>query len=86
MSTPQRARRKATTRADYLRRLPPPHARRAIREAAGVSLADVAAELDVSASVVRMWEQGKRGFSHRTLGPYVRLLESLEADQPNPAA
>lgn len=67
----------ASIQADYMRRLPAPRERRAIRERAGVSRAQVARELDVSAAQVGQWEQGKRGFSHRTLGPYVELLEAL---------
>jgi transcriptional regulator with XRE-family HTH domain len=63
--------------ATLRRRLPSPSERRAIRERAGLSQADLARDLDVSTTVVGLWERGKRGFSHRTLRPYVELLERL---------
>ena len=67
----------ASTYAALLRRLPPPDERRSIREAAGVSQSQVARELDVSVTAVGLWERGTRGFSPRTIGPYVELLEAL---------
>ncbi len=65
------------THAANLRRLPPPVERRAIRVRAGVSQSQIALQLGVSTTVVGLWERGERGFTYRTLGPYVDLLEAL---------
>lgn len=67
----------AVEHADLLRRLPEPAERRAIRERAGLSQAQLARDLDVSVAVVGLWERGERGFSRRTLRPYVELFERL---------
>jgi hypothetical protein len=37
----------------------------------------MARELGVSTTVVGLWERGERGLSHRTIGPYVDLLDAL---------
>lgn len=65
--------------AEYQKRLPSPSERRSIRERTGVSQAHLARDLDVSVAVIGMWERGERGFSRRTLRPYVELLERLRA-------
>jgi DNA-binding transcriptional regulator YiaG len=72
----------ATTGVDDLvervrsrKQLPGPAERRRIREAAGVSLRDVAAAVGVSHTAVASWEAGATPREHRTA--YLRLLEEL---------
>jgi transcriptional regulator with XRE-family HTH domain len=48
-----------------------------IRRAAGVTQAQVARELDVSASAVARWEQGLRTPRTRTAARYAALLREL---------
>lgn len=66
--------------ADYLiakRDLPSPAVRQAIREAAGATRDDVAAEVGVSKFAVRQWELGTRNPSRRHMATYVRVLREL---------
>lgn len=72
----------AVRHAAYLSRLPPPQERRSIRERAGLSQSQLARDLRVSVTAVRLWESGERGFSPRTIGPYVELLEALSEVAP----
>jgi DNA-binding transcriptional regulator YiaG len=58
------------------RELPVPEERRRIREAAGVSLRDVALALGVSHTAVAAWEAGAMPREHRS--SYARLLGELE--------
>jgi transcriptional regulator with XRE-family HTH domain len=58
------------------RTLPPGDERRRIREAAGASLRDVAAELGISATSVIRWERGGSPGQHTAA--YARLLEELK--------
>jgi DNA-binding transcriptional regulator YiaG len=55
--------------------LPPAHERKAIREATGASLRDVAKALDTSAASVFRWEEGASP-GPRTAA-YVQLLDEL---------
>lgn len=55
--------------------LPPAHERKAIRQAAGASLRDVAKALDTSAASVFRWEEGASPGSRTTA--YVQLLDEL---------
>jgi transcriptional regulator with XRE-family HTH domain len=59
------------------RKLPTPAMQREIRKAAGVSQAQVAAELGVQRVTVARWETGLRKPSPRLLERYVELLEQL---------
>jgi transcriptional regulator with XRE-family HTH domain len=59
------------------RDLPDPPMRRAIREAAGASRVDVAAEVGVSKYAVMQWEQGTRFPSRRHVVAYARVLREL---------
>jgi DNA-binding transcriptional regulator YiaG len=62
------------------RELPPPERRRAIREAAGVSMTPVARALGVSVQTVWNWETGRRRPSTEHLQAYVDVLELLERE------
>ena len=64
------------SKADLLRRLPPPHQCRALRTHAGLTLYDIARPLGVTAQAVAAWEHGTTP-SERFIGPYVELLEAL---------
>ena len=57
--------------------LPPPPMRRAIRQAAGVSLDDLAASLGVSREAVRMWEIGRHEPYPQNLSRYLKALGVL---------
>jgi DNA-binding transcriptional regulator YiaG len=63
------------------RELPAPADRRRIREAAGVSLRDVAAAVGVSHTAVATWEAGATPREHRAA--YVRLLNELRRLLPD---
>jgi transcriptional regulator with XRE-family HTH domain len=66
-----------TTKARIRRELPPPAVRRAIREAAGVSQADIAAALGVDRVTVTRYESGARTPRGERLAAYVRVLREL---------
>lgn len=59
------------------KRLPPPAARRAIRLAAGLTLAEVGESLDVSRQSVWRWEKGLREPRGETRLAYARALREL---------
>ena len=59
------------------RRLPPESERRRIREAAGVSLRQLAAALDVSPMAVVRWEAGATPRDPTHLRAYGELLDEL---------
>jgi len=65
-------------RARALASLPPPDQRRAIREAAGASLADVSTPLGVTPQAVRLWELGQRTPRGNHLLDYLDLLNDLK--------
>lgn len=67
----------AVTKAQALKRLPPPSLARAIREAARVSQVDVAEDLDVHPTTVARWEAGLRRPRGELLVRYVELLDQL---------
>lgn len=58
--------------------LPPPPQRRLIREVAGASLRDVAESLEVSATTVHRWEQGRATPRRRHAIAYSALLRQLK--------
>lgn len=60
------------------RDLPPPAMRRAIRQAAGLSLDDLAEELGVSRQAVGHWECGDRYPRPAALIAYCDLLRKLQ--------
>lgn len=70
----------ATKIADQVRlrrRLPPPHMRRAIRLAAGLSAAEVAAAMGVTRQAVAAWERGRRTPRGPLLSAYIEVLEAM---------
>ena len=64
------------------RELPVAAARRRIRQAAGVSLRELADALGVSHAAVRGWEAGATPREHRAA--YAGLLEALRAETREP--
>ncbi|WP_050509025.1 telomere-associated protein Tap [Streptomyces rimosus] len=66
--------------------LPSPAERRRLREAAGLSQAQVAQALDVRREAVGAWEAGKKEPRAPKRAAYARLLEGLAARFPAPAA
>lgn len=59
-------------------RLPSPPMRRSIRRAAGVSLAELAQELDVAPVTVLRWERGSSEPRRGHAIAYRRLLDALQ--------
>ena len=59
---------------------------RRLRQAARLSLADVAATCNVDQSTVHRWECGKRTPSLPAALRYAILLEGLQVHYPSPAA
>lgn len=59
------------------RSLPPPAMRRAIREAAHLSLGEVGEEVGVTAQAVSKWELGERFPRREHLHRYAELLRLL---------
>ncbi|MFF7415295.1 telomere-associated protein Tap [Streptomyces lydicus] len=66
--------------------LPPPAERRRLREAAGLSQAQIAAALDARREAVGNWELGKTEPRPPKRAAYARLLEGLAARFPAPHA
>lgn len=66
------------------RGLPSPPLRRAIRQAAGATIEEVATEVGVSKYAVLQWEQGNRNPSRRHLSKYVRLLREMGSPGTDP--
>jgi DNA-binding transcriptional regulator YiaG len=62
-------------------RLPRPAERRRLREGAGLTQAELAAALEVSAPTIVRWESGKRKPRGRNLDAYVQVLEALGLEQ-----
>ncbi len=65
--------------ARLLCRLPDPTTRRAIRVRAGLSMRNIADDLGVTPTAVRLWELGERNVSPEFLERYVALLEDLRS-------
>lgn len=63
--------------ARAVRRLPPPAARRQIREQAGLSQEDIARALGVTREAVVYWELGRRTPRPATAVRYLKLLDRL---------
>lgn len=59
------------------RRLPPPAARRHLRERAGVSQTVVASEVGVTREAVARWESGDREPRPANLARYLEILDRL---------
>jgi transcriptional regulator with XRE-family HTH domain len=59
------------------RRLPPPAARRQLRERAGISQQSVARELGVTREAVARWETGSRTPRPAVARAYLTLLDRL---------
>ncbi|WP_414080028.1 telomere-associated protein Tap [Streptomyces sp. KN37] len=66
--------------------LPPPAERKRLREAAGLSQAQVAQALDARREAVGNWESGRTEPRPPKRAAYARLLEGLAARFPAPAA
>ncbi|OPF71278.1 transcriptional regulator [Streptomyces antioxidans] len=66
--------------------LPTPAERKRLREAAGLSQAEVAGALDIRREAVGNWESGKTEPRQPTRAAYARLLKGLAARFPTPAA
>lgn len=62
--------------------LPPPAERRRLREAAGLSQAEIAQALDTRREAVGNWESGRSEPRQPKRAAYVRLLEGLAARYP----
>lgn len=62
--------------------LPPPEARRQIREAAGVSCAAIGEVIGVSRDAVLKWERGQRRPSPRHAHQYNEILNRLAQVTP----
>lgn len=68
----------AVARAIHLKRaLPPPTMRRALREASGISAAQLAGTMGVTRQAVSKWELGRRTPSGSLLEAYVAVLDEL---------
>ncbi|NQX11828.1 helix-turn-helix transcriptional regulator [Microbacteriaceae bacterium VKM Ac-2855] len=63
--------------------IPPPPLARAIRQAAGLSQARLAAALDVTPMTVCRWENGTRLPRRNHLVAYAALLRELQGLQPD---
>ncbi|MCD9586272.1 helix-turn-helix domain-containing protein [Streptomyces sp. 8ZJF_21] len=66
--------------------LPPPAERKRLREAAGLSQAEIAKALDIRREAVGNWESGKTEPRQPKRAAYARLLKGLAARFPTPAA
>jgi transcriptional regulator with XRE-family HTH domain len=64
------------------RQLPPPPTRRALREASGLSGADVARAMGVTRQAVSNWERGLRDPRGATLDAYLEVLALLREEGP----
>jgi DNA-binding transcriptional regulator YiaG len=62
--------------------LPPVQERAPLRERAGLSRADLAAAIGVTAGAVWLWEKGKRQPSGTLLEKYLEALRLLEETNP----
>lgn len=67
---------------DAKRALPPPAARRALRLAAGASIADVADAVGVTRQAISYWELGRRTPRGEALRRYVAVLDVLRGSGP----
>jgi transcriptional regulator with XRE-family HTH domain len=65
-------------RVEARRELPSPTVRRALRQAAGVSLDDVGAAVGVTGQAVRWWESGAREPNAENLRPYLEVLRAFK--------
>ncbi|MDD1059685.1 helix-turn-helix domain-containing protein, partial [Streptomyces cocklensis] len=65
--------------------LPPPAERRRLREAAGLSQAQIAHAVDTRREAVGNWESGRTEPRSPQRAAYARLLEGLAARFPAPA-
>jgi transcriptional regulator with XRE-family HTH domain len=68
---------RAIEQARIRRQLPPPAARRQLRERAGLSQRDIAQALGVTREAVALWELGARTPRPSTAGKYLVLLDRL---------
>ena len=60
------------------RELPPPGVRRALREGAGITRAQIAATVGVTKAAVAFWEAGQRNPSREHVQAYLQVLEALK--------
>lgn len=64
------------------RRLPRPSERRGLRVRVGLTMQEIADELNVTAGAVGQWERGERNPRGRNLSRYVEILETIRANTP----
>lgn len=67
-----------TARARARRELPAPPTRRALRNAVGASLDDVASVVGVTRQAVSMWELGQRAPSGANLERYLEVIRAFK--------
>lgn len=71
---------KALREARLKRRLPPPEARRVLRQRVGLAQAVIAREIGVTRVAVSRWESGQRTPRGRLLVRYVEILDRLAGE------
>jgi DNA-binding transcriptional regulator YiaG len=76
-NTPEEALHRLALAVQARRELPPPETCRALRLAAGVSLAEVAEAVGVTKQAVLFWELGQRRPTGPRLARYVTVLDAL---------
>ncbi|MBI4269060.1 MAG: helix-turn-helix transcriptional regulator [Candidatus Rokubacteria bacterium] len=80
MTSAQKVLTDALARRRWRRRLPDREEARAIRRAAGLSIAEIALIVGVSRPTVSLWEAGRRRPSSAHLPIYAGLLRRLAAE------
>jgi transcriptional regulator with XRE-family HTH domain len=70
--------RELTARAQARRELPAPTTRRALRNAVGASLDDVASVVGVTRQAVSLWELGQRAPSATNLERYLEVIRAFK--------
>jgi DNA-binding transcriptional regulator YiaG len=73
-----------TRRVKARRELPPPETQRALRRAAGASLADVAKVVGTTRQAVSLWELGRRSPTGGRLDAYLEVLRVFREAAAHP--
>lgn len=82
MRTPNEPAAALAARAEERRRLPSPALRKAIREHAGVTVAELAQVVGVSRQAIYRWEQGTRTPRGAVMHVYLAVLDELRRVAP----